>query len=463
MLLAGGFVGRLKGVEAGLERCLGVDHDGPATGQMDDHVGPQATFLGVHGHLFVEVAMLGHAPEFHDAVQLHLAPPTARLRTAEGVDQVLGLLAEFLAAFLELGDVFAQARHGLGALVAQFLHLLVHLAERFAQGLHDLVDGLLALAQIALGALLMLLERGLGEFEETLVAGFEGARGQGLEDVGEFLFGLAEKGLLLLHGLAFFVEGSVEARYLGLLRGRGLMQFVDTPVAFCQRGFELGDARDLFLRGGATLGLGGAGGVEFGDTGLEFLGLGGQFARAAGLGVQARLEFHADGLALGARGGLASAGGTARGEPDNAGAKGDAGETADGEEEVVHGRAPDGSGCAEASREADAGCDHSQRSNGSQAGREGASRRFADYTRRGPTLTPTVWDSRPRLSRGRTDRRGRRSHTRESPPQPRHPCFSPCLAGLFQITGMHPGRDTVKDYPLGRAPPPAAQSKVARS
>jgi len=66
------FVTGFKRFEVGLHGSLGVDRDGFAAGELDDHVGADLAL----GFLLDEIDVLNHAGEFDHALELDFAPAT---------------------------------------------------------------------------------------------------------------------------------------------------------------------------------------------------------------------------------------------------------------------------------------------------------------------------------------------------------------------------------------------------
>src|SRR5438067_2504348 len=81
------FVCCILRVEKCLERRFRIDDDLFAAGKVDDEIGPEAAVVALQGRLFIEIATPQHPCDFHDAPQLHLAPPAAAatpIRTTMG-------------------------------------------------------------------------------------------------------------------------------------------------------------------------------------------------------------------------------------------------------------------------------------------------------------------------------------------------------------------------------------------
>jgi len=87
-------VGGLDGLEVGGERRHGVHHHGAPARQPHHEVRVQPPVGRVDGVLLGEVAVLGHAGELDDPLQLDLAPAAANLRNPERANEVRGLGAQ---------------------------------------------------------------------------------------------------------------------------------------------------------------------------------------------------------------------------------------------------------------------------------------------------------------------------------------------------------------------------------
>ena len=109
--LAARLVRRLERPEVRIERRLRVDDDVLAAGQPDDHVGPHpAVVVRGHGELLFEVAVLDHARQLDDALELQFAPAAAHAGPLERVDELAGLRAQVLAGRVERRDPLQQLR-----------------------------------------------------------------------------------------------------------------------------------------------------------------------------------------------------------------------------------------------------------------------------------------------------------------------------------------------------------------
>ena len=127
-----GFVGRLERLEVRVERRLGVDDDVLAAGQVDDDVGPHAAVAVGAGErlLLVEVAVLDHAGELDDALELQLAPAAADAGALQRVDQPRRFAAQVAAHRVERAQPLHERRARLDAAALGILDLAIDLLER---------------------------------------------------------------------------------------------------------------------------------------------------------------------------------------------------------------------------------------------------------------------------------------------------------------------------------------------
>ena len=103
--LARRFVRRFERAQIGVERRLGVDDDLLAAGQPHDHVGPDpAVVVALNRVLLDEIAVLDHAGELDDALQLQLAPAAADAGPLERVGEPARLVPQALAGGVERRD-----------------------------------------------------------------------------------------------------------------------------------------------------------------------------------------------------------------------------------------------------------------------------------------------------------------------------------------------------------------------
>ncbi len=150
--------------------------------------------------------MQHHAGHLDHAAQLDLAPAAAHVRLAQGLHEVRGLVAKLVLHFRHLRELLADLAVGFLARLLQRADLLVHLVERGLHRSDQRVDRDLALLEVALGALLELRERGLGEVEERLVVASQRVGRKRLEAVLEGALRLGDELQLLGRLLALLLE-----------------------------------------------------------------------------------------------------------------------------------------------------------------------------------------------------------------------------------------------------------------
>ena len=150
-------------------------------GSLHDEIGPEPAVVGRDVVLRLEVAVLEHPRHLDDAAQLDLAPAAADVRpVAERADEVPGLAAQILLALGEHANLRRQIRVRPRARELELLQLAVDLRERLLDRRDEVLDRLLALVEILRRVLLQLLELGLREIEERLVARRERVGGERL-------------------------------------------------------------------------------------------------------------------------------------------------------------------------------------------------------------------------------------------------------------------------------------------
>ena len=133
-LVARRLVGRLHRLQVGAERNLGVDDDLLTAGEMHDEVRTLLPAVTVgHAQLRGEVHVLGHAGGLDHPLELHLAPPPAYLRRAQGGDQLGGLGAQQLGRRAHRPDLLAQRRVGHRPSALDLVELVLHPPQRVAQ------------------------------------------------------------------------------------------------------------------------------------------------------------------------------------------------------------------------------------------------------------------------------------------------------------------------------------------
>ena len=177
--------------------------DGAAGGQPDDHVRPHRPVLPRDGDLLEEVAVLDETRDLHCAPQVDLRPPPPQRRGAERVGETrrLGLQGFHL---------LAERRVRADPRLLDVLYPPIELLQRLLHRFHQLLDGLVALGEIALGSLLELLQRGAGELQEVLAVGPQRLGGERLEGGSELLLRLLDEPELLLGGALLSLERGSE-------------------------------------------------------------------------------------------------------------------------------------------------------------------------------------------------------------------------------------------------------------
>jgi hypothetical protein len=124
----------LDGGQVGIQRCLGINNNVAAIGQADDHVRAQAPGIGVHRFLFAEVAVFDHPGKFGQPLECHFTPLSAYLGTAQGLDQIAGLVLQQTVGLGEHLQLAGQGTLGLAAFGFHAAHLLLVLVQCLADG-----------------------------------------------------------------------------------------------------------------------------------------------------------------------------------------------------------------------------------------------------------------------------------------------------------------------------------------
>ena len=162
-----------------------------AAGERDDDVGPQpAIVVARDGALLLEVAVIEHAGELDDALQLELAPAAADAGPLERVDQTRGLRAKVLPGRVERAQTLDELRAALRAAALGVLDLAVHLVQRLRHRREQLFDRLLARVDVGGRFGPRLLQPRLGEMQERLVVGLERLGAERLERFAQPAFGV---------------------------------------------------------------------------------------------------------------------------------------------------------------------------------------------------------------------------------------------------------------------------------
>ena len=123
----------LHGVQIGAERNLGVHDDAASARQVDHQVGAHGSAVEVRGDLRIEVDVLAHPSEFHDALQLHLAPAAANIGGAERADQLVCAVGELRGSTRDCLHLTAQCCQGGGSVRLQLLELQPEAVHGFFQ------------------------------------------------------------------------------------------------------------------------------------------------------------------------------------------------------------------------------------------------------------------------------------------------------------------------------------------
>ena len=129
-------VGR-RGVEVGVQRDLGVDHDPPLADQVHHQVG--AAGAVVEADLLGEVAAVDQAGQLDGPAQVQLAPASPDLRLAQRGGQRLRLAAQRLGREAHVLHLLVQLALPAGALVVEVAHLVLQPLEALPH--HRLVGG----------------------------------------------------------------------------------------------------------------------------------------------------------------------------------------------------------------------------------------------------------------------------------------------------------------------------------
>ena len=115
-----------------------------AARQIDDHVGPDAPLVAVQRLLLVEIAVIEHAGELDDPLQLELAPAAADTGPLQRIDQTAGFGLQLAAGRVERRDALQQRRALLDAPALGVLDLAVHPIERGLHRREQILDRFLA-------------------------------------------------------------------------------------------------------------------------------------------------------------------------------------------------------------------------------------------------------------------------------------------------------------------------------
>ena len=119
------------------QRYFGVDDEVLAVGQEDNRVGSQSCSVAQRGAFLHAVFLALYQPgTLEQLFEQHLAPGSLRLRVAfQGACEVVGILAQALVLFHELGHFALQQVPFLAFAFIGFAHLLLEGLDTFVQGL----------------------------------------------------------------------------------------------------------------------------------------------------------------------------------------------------------------------------------------------------------------------------------------------------------------------------------------
>ena len=140
--------------------------------------------------LLLEVAVLEHAGELDDALQLQLAPAAAHAGPLERIHQPAGLGLQFLAGGVERGDALDQRGTVLHAAALGFPDFAVDVIERRPHRRQQVLDRLLARVDVGGGLIPRVAQPRLGEVEKGLVVGLQRLGAERLERFAEPRFGI---------------------------------------------------------------------------------------------------------------------------------------------------------------------------------------------------------------------------------------------------------------------------------
>ena len=116
--------------------------------------------------------------------------------------------------FGEIAQLLVQAGVGVDARALDLAELAVDFRQRLFDRLHERVDGLLPLVEIALRALLELAELGGGELQERLARAVERLGGERFELVGQLGVRVGDERELVLGGFLLLLGARLQRREL---------------------------------------------------------------------------------------------------------------------------------------------------------------------------------------------------------------------------------------------------------
>ena len=130
--------------------------------------GRRGAFAAHHVHLFLEVAVRGHARQLDQAAQCDFAPLAADLRFAERLHEVARLALQRGVRIAHVGEVLAQAAEVALPLDLDLAQRLRRAGQGFLDRLHERFDGVLAFLERGLRVLLVPAEVLAGEPQEVV-------------------------------------------------------------------------------------------------------------------------------------------------------------------------------------------------------------------------------------------------------------------------------------------------------
>ena len=138
---------RLGGIQVGIQRRLGIDHQIAPFAHVHDQIRPLHARVTRHARLLGEITVRRHAGELHDAAQGQFTPATADLRAAQCPDQIACLALQSTLAERQLFNLRAQARERIAAFAFHASQLLFAFLQRLANRLDHLPERALAFTQ----------------------------------------------------------------------------------------------------------------------------------------------------------------------------------------------------------------------------------------------------------------------------------------------------------------------------
>jgi hypothetical protein len=166
-------------------------------GNLTIRSGRRRPVVGVHVLLFEEIAVIEHAGHLDHALELQFAPAAARLRRAQGLDQVAGLVAQLVLGAGQRTHLLGQRGIGIDARLLQAL--LICCSNFSSEVFTGATSSPMACWRFSSSpfAAPAALQRGAGKFEEALVVLRQRIGRKRLEGVGEAGAGRFQRGLAL--------------------------------------------------------------------------------------------------------------------------------------------------------------------------------------------------------------------------------------------------------------------------